>query len=138
ERPGRRRQSPTTPPDYLIERRIGFGGMGEVYRARQLSVNRQVAIKMMIPTGAASPKAKEYFRREMTVLKDLLMPTGQCHPNIVAFYDIFEIDGQFQLIMEHVAGKNALEWAAGLEVPLPITAAARIGPLLLSAPAYAD
>ena len=33
----------------------------------------------------------------MEVLKNLLMPTGQCHPNIVAFYDIFEIDGQFQL-----------------------------------------
>src|SRR4051794_13486084 len=133
----RRRQFPTTHPDYLIERRIGFGGMGEVYLARQLSINRQVAIKMMIPTGAASPKAKDYFRREMTVLKDLLMPTGQCHPNIVAFYDIFEIDGQFQLIMEYVAGKTALEGLSGLEAPLPIPAAARIGRLLLSALEYA-
>ena len=81
--------------------------MGEVFLARQLSTNRPVAIKMMVPTGAASEKAKDYFRREMVILKDLLMPSGQCHPNIVAFYDIFEIDGQFQLVMEYVPGKNA-------------------------------
>ena len=109
----RGRHFPTTHPDYLIEKRIGGGGMGEVYLARQLSTNRPVAIKMMVPTGAASEKAKDYFRREMKVLKDLLMPSGQCHPNIVAFYDIFEIDGQFQLVMEYVAGKNALEWVDG-------------------------
>jgi serine/threonine-protein kinase len=133
----RRRQFPSTHSDYLIERRIGFGGMGEVFLARQLSNNRQVAIKMMIPTGAASAKAKDYFRREMKILKDLLMPTGQCHPNIVAFYDILEVDSQFQLIMEHVAGKNALEWVAGLSTPLPVNAAARIGRLLLSALDYA-
>lgn len=133
----RRKQFPATHPDYLIERRIGFGGMGEVYLARQLSINRQVAIKMMIPTGAASAKAKDYFRREMLILKDLLMPTGQCHPNVVAFYDIFEVDGQFQLIMEYVAGKNALEWMAGLSMPLPISTTARIGRLLLSALEYA-
>ena len=64
----------------------------------------------MVANSAASDKAKDYFRREMEVLQDLLMPGGQCHPNIVAFYDIFEIDGQFQLVMEYVDGKNALEW----------------------------
>lgn len=133
----RRNQFPATHPDYLIERRIGQGGMGEVYLARQLSINRQVAIKMMVPTGAASAKAKDYFRREMQILQDLLMPSGQCHPNIVAFYDIFEIDSQFQLIMEHVAGKNALEWVGALSGPLPIASAARIGRLLLSALDYA-
>lgn len=132
-----RRRFPATHPDYLIERRIGTGGMGEVYLARQLSVNRPVAIKMMTPTGAASEKAKDYFRREIEVLKNLLMPTGQCHPNIVAFYDIFEIDEQFQLIMEYVAGRNALEWVGGLSTPLPIASAARIGRLLLSALDYA-
>ena len=111
--------------------------MGEVYLAQQLSLRRPVAIKMMAPTGAANGRAKEYFRREMEVLKDLLMTTGRCHPNIVAFYDIFEIDGQFQLIMEYVAGMNALEWVADLSTPLPIPTAARIGRLLLSALDYA-
>jgi serine/threonine protein kinase len=133
----KRRRNPRTQPDYLIEKRIGAGGMGEVFQARDLTTNRQVAIKMMVPTNAASEKAKDYFRREMMVLKDLLTPNGRCHPNIVAFYDIFEIDGQFQLVMEYVPGKNALEWVSGLEQPLAIGAAARIGRLLLSALDYA-
>jgi len=131
-----RRKFPDTHPDYLIERQIGIGGMGEVYFARQLSVNRPVAIKMLPSTGAASERSRDYFRREMLVLKDLLMPSGQCHPNIVAFYDIFEIDGQFQLIMEYVAGRNALEWVGSLTTPLPYGTAARIGRLLLSALDY--
>lgn len=129
----KRRRHPKTHPDYLIEGRVGGGGMGEVYQARQLSTNRAVAIKMMVPTSAASEKAKDYFRREMTVLKDLLMPSGRCHRNIVAFYDIFEIDGQFQLVMEYVAGRNALDWVKELSQPLSIPTAARIGRLLLSA-----
>jgi serine/threonine-protein kinase len=133
----RRRNFPRTHPDYLIEKEIGSGGMGEVYLAHQISTNRPVAIKMMVPTGAASQKAKEYFRREMIVLKDLLMPNGQCHSNVVAFYDIFEIDGQFQLVMEYVPGKNALEWINAMKRPLPTATAARIGRFLLSALDYA-
>jgi serine/threonine-protein kinase len=132
-----RSKFPATHPDYLIERRIGGGGMGEVFLARQISANRPVAIKMMGPTGSSTPKVKEYFRREMEVLKNLLMPSGQCHPNIVAFYDIFEIDNQFQLVMEHVAGRNAQEWVASLSTPLPIATGVRIGRLLLSALDYA-
>ncbi|WP_422931241.1 protein kinase domain-containing protein [Singulisphaera sp. PoT] len=131
-----RRRFPETHPDYLIERRIGGGGMGEVFFARQLSVNRPVAIKMMPSVGVTNDRARDYFRREMLVLKDLLMPSGQCHPNIVAFYDIFELDGQFQLIMEYVAGRNALEWVSTLSTPLPYGTAARIGRFLLSALDY--
>ena len=54
-----------------------------------------------------------------------------CHPNIVAFYDIFEIEGQFQLVMEYVAGKNALDCVEDLSHPLSIPTAARIGRQLL-------
>ena len=111
--------------------------MGEVYLAHQISTNRPVAVKLMVSTGGASQKAKEYFRREMTVLKDLLMPNGQCHSNVVAFYDIFEIEEQFQLVMEYVPGKNALEWITGMAHPLPIASAARVGRFLLSALEYA-
>lgn len=128
---------PKTRSDLLIEKPIGGGGMGEVFLARELGTNRPVAIKMMVPTGAASSKAKEYFRREMTVLKNLLAPGGRGHMNIVAFYDIFETDGQFQLVMEYVPGKNALEWVAELKAPLPVPSAARIGIQLLSALDYA-
>ena len=51
-----------------------------------------------------------YFHREIHVLNDMLMPGGKCHPNIVEFYDMFQIEGHFQLVMEYVAGKNALDW----------------------------
>ena len=61
------------------------------------------------------------------------MPSGRCHPSIVAFYDIYEIDYQFQLVMEYIDGQNALEWVKTVEHPLPIATAAQIGCLLLSA-----
>jgi serine/threonine-protein kinase len=133
----RRLKFPKSHPDYLIEDWIGGGGMGEVFRARQLSKNRPVAIKMMSANSTAGEKANGYFQREIEVLRDLLMPGGQCHPSIVAFYEIYEIDSQFQLVMEYVDGKNALEWTRALKGPMPITTAAQIGKRLLSALGYA-
>lgn len=129
----RRLKFPKTHPDYLIEAWIGGGGMGEVFRGRQLSKNRPVAIKMMSANCTIGEKKLSYFKREIEILRDLLMPGGQCHPNIVAFYEVFEIDGQLQFVMEYVDGKNALEWTRALKRPLPITTAAVIGRHLLSA-----
>lgn len=133
----RRKKFPRTNPDYLIEEWIGGGGMGEVYRGRQLSRGRPIAIKMISPVSPLGDKAAACFRREIEVLRDLLTPSGEGHPSIVAFYDIHEIDGQFHLVMEYVDGKNALEWVRGLERPLPISSAAQIGRHLLSALEYA-
>jgi serine/threonine-protein kinase len=132
-----RRRFPRTHPDYLIEEWIGGGGMGEVFRARQLSRGRPVAIKMISSNNALGDKASGYFRREIEVLRDLLMPDGQCHPSIVAFYELYEVDAQFQLVMEYVDGKNALDWTKGLERPLPMASGAMIGRHLLSALEYA-
>ncbi|MBX6313907.1 MAG: protein kinase [Isosphaeraceae bacterium] len=126
-----RRRYPTPPNGFWIEERIGSGGMGEVYRARHLLTGRLVAIKMMIPTVAASDGARRRFRREMEVLKDLR------HPNIVAFYGMHEEDGQFSLIMEYVDGRNARQWVEALREPLPVATAARIGVQLLAALEYA-
>jgi eukaryotic-like serine/threonine-protein kinase len=128
---------PKTHPDYLIEEWIGGGGMGEVFRARQLSRGRPVAIKMISANNAVGEKAGDYFRREIEVLRDLLMPGGQCHPSIVAFYEIYEVDSQIQLVMEYVDGKNALDWMGVLDLPLPIASGAMIGCHLLSALQYA-
>jgi eukaryotic-like serine/threonine-protein kinase len=133
----RRLKFPKTDPDYLIEEWIGGGGMGEVFRARQVSRNRPVAIKMISANSALGEKANGYFRREIGVLRDLLMPSGQIHPSIVAFYELYEIDSQYQLVMEYVDGKNALEWTRALGRPLPIASAAQIGRHLLSALDYA-
>ena len=118
---------PKPPDGYRIDRRLGGGGMGEVFLAWRRTDGQPYAIKMMIPTVAASQSAKLRFRREQEVLKDLR------HPNIVAFMDMFEIEGQFQLLMEYVDGCNALEWVSALSTPLAITSAARIGIQLLSA-----
>ncbi len=132
-----RKKFPRTNPDYLIEEWIGGGGMGEVYRGRQLSRGRPIAIKMISPVSPLGDKAAACFRREIEVLRDLLMPSGESHPSIVNFYDIHEIGGQFHLVMEYVDGKNALEWLRALDQPLPISSAAQIGRHLLSALEYA-
>jgi len=122
-----RRRYPTTHSEYLIEKRIGGGGMGDIYLARHLETNQPYAIKMMIPSIAASDRAKLRFEREMDVLKNLR------HPNIVTFHTMFELDGQFQLVMEYVVGKDAHEWVKTLAGPLTAAAAARIGVQLLMA-----
>jgi eukaryotic-like serine/threonine-protein kinase len=122
-----RRQYPTTDSEYLIEKRIGGGGMGEVFLARHLPTNQPVAIKMMVPSIAASDRAKLRFQRELDVLKNLR------HPNIVAYHTMFELDGQFQLVMEYVVGKDAHEWVKSLPGPLSASAGARIGVQLMMA-----
>lgn len=109
-----RRKLPNAAPGYWIECRIGGGGMGEVFLARELATARLVAIKMMIPTIATGENAKLRFRREMDVLKDLR------HPNIVAFYDIYEADGQYQLVMEYVEGQDARGWLSARPAPLSV------------------
>jgi eukaryotic-like serine/threonine-protein kinase len=122
-----RRQYPTTDSEYLIEKRIGGGGMGEVFLARHLPTNHPVAIKMMVPSIAASDRAKLRFQRELDVLKNLR------HPNIVEYHTMYELDGQFQLVMEYVVGKDAQEWVKSLPGPLSASAGARIGVQLMMA-----
>ena len=129
----RQRQFPDTSSDYLIEGLIGEGGMGSVYREASLRNS---------PRGHQDDDRQWHRRRESTQLFpskkstpcDMLMPGGKCHPSIVEFYDLFQSDGQFQLVMEYVDGKkNALEWVQALKEPMPIATAAMIGQQLLSA-----
>jgi hypothetical protein len=126
-----RRRYPTPPDGYWIDELIGGGGMGEVYKARNLATGRVVALKMLIPAAAASKRACDYFRREMDVLKELR------HPHIVEFYDMDVDFGQFSLIMEYVDGPNARDWRKRLGRPPSIGSTVRIGTQLLSALAHA-
>lgn len=124
-----RRKYPTPPAGFWIEKKLGGGGMGEVYQARNLKTGQVAAIKMLIPSAASGERARGYFRREMDVLQQLR------HPNIVEFYDMVDDEqGQFQLIMEFVDGPNARKFADAFpDRKLPISVAARIGVQLLAA-----
>ncbi len=73
---------PTTSADYELLQVIGKGGMGVVYSARQASVDRLVAVKMIRPQVAANPERREKFLSEAVVTGDL------DHPNIVPIYEL--------------------------------------------------
>src|SRR5262249_11768506 len=100
--PMRERTPPAPPPrafgDYEILEEIGRGGMGVVYRARQVSLNRVVALKMVGPARLAGPEEAERLRREARILADL------DHPNIVPVYEVAEYEGQHYFSMKCIDG----------------------------------
>jgi serine/threonine protein kinase len=79
---------------------IGQGGMGTVYKARQRSLDRLVALKILLPGTAADPAFEERFVRESRTLAQLT------HPNIVTVFDSGRAGGYFYLVMEYVDGVN--------------------------------
>jgi serine/threonine-protein kinase len=85
-------------PGYHIEGVVASGGMGVVYRARHLTLNRGVAIKMLLAGGYAGPNELERFKREAESIAAL------CHPNIVQVFDAGECDGHPYFVMEFVEG----------------------------------
>ncbi len=88
-------------PAYVIEALIGRGGMGAVYRARQRSLDRLVAIKLLPFELGVREDFAERFRREATALARL------SHPHIVAVHDFGQADdGHFFIVMEYVHGKD--------------------------------
>lgn len=84
--------------DFVIERQIGAGGMGLVYRARQISVNRAVALKILPPHLRHSESARTRFQREVEAAARLR------HPNIVAVYTAGEDAAAVYFAMELVEG----------------------------------
>src|SRR5690242_2426587 len=85
-------------PGYEVFGELGRGGMGVVYLARQVSLNRQVALKMILAGGYAGAQDRERFRKEAEAIARLR------HPNIVQVYDVGEADGYSYFSMEHVEG----------------------------------
>jgi serine/threonine-protein kinase len=89
--------------EYHILSPLGAGGMGEVYRARDLTLGRDVAIKILPPTFAGDLERLARFDREAHVLASLN------HPNICAIYGLTDIDGTPGLVLELVEGPTLAE-----------------------------
>lgn len=85
-------------PGYEWIQWLGSGGMGVVYLARHVQLERTVAIKVIRPERLADPRSHQRFHREGTVAARL------SHPNIVAVYDAAEVAGHHYLVMEYCEG----------------------------------
>ncbi len=98
---------------YEIQGLLGAGGMGEVYRARDPRLNRDVAIKVLPAAVAADPERLARFEREAQLLASLN------HPNIAAIYGLEESGTVRALVMELVEGPTLAEHLANGALPLP-------------------
>jgi tRNA A-37 threonylcarbamoyl transferase component Bud32 len=99
--PEGRASSPTAAPqipDYELLDEIGRGALGVVYKARQIKLNRLVALKILLPGEFAGPDERVRFRAEADILASLR------HPNIVQVFDVGEHQGRPYLTMELVEG----------------------------------
>jgi eukaryotic-like serine/threonine-protein kinase len=88
---------------YEILSLVGAGGMGEVYRARDSKLNRDIALKVLLEREAADPQRRARFAREAQNIAALN------HPNIVTIYSVEEADGIPFLTMELVSGRPLRE-----------------------------
>jgi serine/threonine-protein kinase len=88
---------------YRILRKLGAGGMANVYLAEDQTLGRRVAIKLLNDRHASDDQFVERFRREAT------SAAGLTHPNIVSIYDRGEAEGTYYIAMEHLDGRNLKE-----------------------------
>ena len=102
--------------DYELLEEIARGGMGAVYRARQVSLNRMVAIKLILSGQYASRQERERFQNEAEGAAKLQ------HPNIVAIHEIGSANGQPYFSMEFVEGESLAE-RLRRQQPTPLEAA---------------
>jgi beta-lactam-binding protein with PASTA domain/predicted Ser/Thr protein kinase len=113
---------------YEVLSRIGTGGMGDVYLARDQLLGRQVAVKLLHHRFAEDQEFVERFRREASSAASL------SHPNVVAIFDRGEWDGTYYIAMEYLPGRSLkavvreggpLDPAAAIDIVIQILHAAR-------------
>ncbi|HEV3024153.1 MAG TPA: serine/threonine-protein kinase [Pirellulales bacterium] len=96
---------------YEVEAVLGRGGMGIVYKARHLRLNRPVALKMLLAGAHAGPPERERFSREAESV------AGLRHANIVQVHDVGDHDGCPYFTMEYVEGGNLAQMLLGTPLP---------------------
>src|SRR5262245_50037597 len=96
--PPQRKEKITALGDFRLVRKLGEGGMGAVYQAHQISLDRPAAVKVMAKHLASKPDLVERFYREARLMARL------DHPNIVRSYGVGEAHGMYYLAMEFVDG----------------------------------
>ncbi len=104
---------------YSLERELGRGGMGVVYLAREVRLDRPVAIKVLPPAGASQPALRERFLREARTAAKL------SHPNIIAIHAVDEAQGFVFFAMAYVEGETITDRVAA-RGPLPPSEGARV------------
>jgi eukaryotic-like serine/threonine-protein kinase len=104
--------------DFQVERLLGRGGMGEVYLATQVSLNRPVALKVLRPDFLTRPAYLDRFESEAMAVAKLN------HPNIVHVYAMGRIDQVHYIAMEYVEGTNLRDYLrkkGAVELPLALS-----------------
>ncbi len=124
-----RQPAPVAVPGYEIHGVLGRGGMGVVYQARHVGLNRLVALKMILAGVHASPEHLARFRTEAEAVARLQ------HPNIVQVYDIGEHEGRSYFSLEYVDGGSLAQRLGG--TPQQPRAAAALVQALARAVHYA-
>ena len=92
--------------DFRILRRLGTGGMGQVYLAEQISLKRPIALKILKSDLASNPTSLKRFRAEGEAV------ARATHGNIVQVYAFGDVDGLHYMAMEYVEGLNLREYIA--------------------------
>jgi eukaryotic-like serine/threonine-protein kinase len=110
---------------YLLQDLLGAGGMGEVYRARDTRLDRDVAVKMLSSDVSSDPERLTRLAREARLLASLN------HPHIAAIYELEEVDGISGLVLEIVHGQTLSERLKN--GPLPLDHALSIADQIVSA-----
>jgi serine/threonine protein kinase len=116
--PGATDSEPPAVPGFEVLWELGRGGMGVVYKARQVALQRTVALKMVQNGAHAGPKELARFRAEAGVIARLQ------HPNIVQIYDVGEAAGRPYFALEFVAGGSLAQHLRGR--PEPVRPAAQM------------
>ena len=116
---------------YQIEKEVGRGGMGRVYKAYQIATNQPVAIKTMLPHVAMNPDNVRTFQREIAVSRQL------DHPNIVKLLDYGNLQAGLYLVMEFIDGPDLYQLLKSKRQCLLLEEAVPIIFAVLNALAYA-